>query len=193
MRQIESKKDIEKRRRKNQIIIGAILIIVMLGSTFGYAISSLNKDNSGDNKLDYRGYKFVEQNGFWGTTIGNYDFLFRYNPTQVESMEIEGDLNYLTSYSGKPLYVFSEDYVAEVEIYRNLGNIVQRFQGACPEGTNCTEDWPVKDCSNNFIIIKKANESRIYQEQNCAFIEGNAENLTQITDEFLFKITGIES
>jgi hypothetical protein len=74
-----------------------------------------------------------------------------------------------------------------------LINVIQRFQDACPEKTNCTEDWPTKDCSNNFIIIKKANESKIYQNESCVFIEGREENLTQITDEFLFKITGIES
>ena len=35
-------------------------------------------------------------------------------------------------------------------------------------------------------------KANIYQQENCVFIEGPRENLTQITDEFLFKITGIE-
>lgn len=191
MRAIESKKELEKKRRKNQIIIGAILIIVMLGSTFGYAISTLNRDdNSGSEKVEYNGYEFIGTNGFWATSIGNYQFLFRYNPTEVE--RIEGELRYINSYSGVPLYIFTENDGAGVEIYRNLGNVVQRFQGACLEEEGCPENWPIKDCSNNFIIIKEANESRVYQQENCAFIEGPRENLTQITDGFLFKIIGIE-
>jgi hypothetical protein len=194
MREIESKKEAEKRRKRNQWIIGGIMIIVMLGSTFGYAFYRLGGDTTDVNKIEYNGYKFTNQNDFWTTTIGNYEFMFKYNPTQVERIENEGGaLNYLNSYSGKPLYISSEDYVAEVEIYRNLGNIVQRFQGACLEEKDCPENWPIKDCSNNFIIIKKANESRIYQNQSCAFIEGREENLTQITDEFLFWISGIEN
>lgn len=190
MRSIGSKKDIEKRQKRNQWIIGGILIIVMLGSTFGYAFYHIGSNNGERIKIEYNGYEFLGQNDFWITTIGGYEFMFRYSPTQVEKSEEE--LNYLNSYSGKPLYIFSEDYVAEVEIYRNLGDIVQRFQGGCPENITCTQDWPVKDCSNNFIIIKKANESRIYQQDNCVFIEGPEGNLTQLTDEFLFKITGIE-
>jgi hypothetical protein len=193
MREIESKQEAERKRKRKQWIIGGILIVLMLGSTFGYAFYQLGNKEDSSNKVEYNGYKFIGENGFWTTNIGNYGFMFRYNPTEVEKIESEGsELNYLNSYSERPLYIFSEDYVAEVEIYRNLGDIVQRFQGGCPENTNCTQDWPVKDCSNNFIIIKKANESRIYQNQSCVFIEGPQENLTQITDEFLFRITGIE-
>ena len=37
MKAIESKRETEKKQKRNQWIIGGILIIVMLGSTFGYA------------------------------------------------------------------------------------------------------------------------------------------------------------
>jgi hypothetical protein len=189
MRDLESKQDIEKRRRKNQWIIGGILILLMLGSTFGIIVDSFGTKNT-TGKVEYNGYKFVDESGFWTTTIGSYKFIFTYNPEQVE--RIPTTVNYLTGYAGTPLYISSEDYVAEVEIYRNLGSIVQRFQGACLNETNCPDNWPIKDCSNNFIIIKVANESKIYQDQKCVFIEGKQENLTQMTDEFLFWITGIE-
>jgi hypothetical protein len=192
MREIESKEEIERKRKRNQWIIGGIMIVVMLGSTFGYAFYQLGNNNKGDsNKIEYNGYAFVNQNDFWAITIGNYNFLFKYNPTEVEKSNSE--LNYLNSYSGQILYIFSEDNLASWEIQRNLGGIAQRIQGACPQNTNCTENWPIKDCSSNFILIKKANESRIYQNQSCVFIEGKEENLTQMADEFLFKITGIES
>jgi hypothetical protein len=190
MRALESKQDIEKRQRKNQWIIGGILIIVMLGSTFGYAFYQLGNDNQSAGKIEYNGYTFLDQNGFWTTTIGTSQFAFRHNPDQVE--RIPAQVHYLNSYSGVPLYISSEDYVSSGEIYNNLGKIVQRFQGACLSETNCSQDLPIKDCSNNFIIIKIANESKIYQDQNCVFIEGKQENITQVTDEFLFWITGIE-
>jgi hypothetical protein len=189
MRALESKQEIEKRRRRNQWIIGGILILVMLGSTFGYAFYQLGSQNTTD-KVEYNGYTFLDQNGFWTTTIGSSKFIFKYNPTQVE--RIQTQVRYLNSYSGLPLYISSEDYASSGEIYNNLNGMVQRFQGACLNETNCQEDWPIKDCSNNFIIIKIANDSKIYQDQNCVFIEGKQENLTQITDEFLFWITSIE-
>lgn len=189
MRAIESKKDREKRQRKNQWIIGGILIFIMLGSTFGYAFYQLgNKSDNGS--VEYNGYSFTNENDFWTTTIGTNKFTFKYNPAEVERTDSE--LNPLSSYSGFPVYISSEDYISEVEIYRNLGNIVQRFQGACLEEKGCKENWPIKSCSNNFIIIRKSNESRIYQNESCVFIEGKEEDLTQMTDEFLFKILGIE-
>ena len=190
IRNLESKQEVEKRKRKNQWIIGGILIIVMLGSTFGYAFYQLSGNKTDITKFSYNGYNFLNENDFWTTTIGSYKFMFKYNPSQVE--RIPAKVNYLNTYSGAPLYVSSEDYVATAEVYQNLGNIVQRFQGACLNETNCQENWPIKDCSNNFIIIRISNESRIYQDQKCVFIEGKQENITQITDEFLFWTTGIE-
>jgi hypothetical protein len=191
MREIESKKEAEKRNKKNQWIIGGILIIIMFGSTFGIIVDSFGKNNSNTGKVEYNGYKFTNQNDYWTTTVGSYNFVFKYNPTQVE--KINSSLRYVNNYSGVPIYISSEDYISEVEIYQNLGNIVQRFQRACLEEKGCAENVPIKDCSNNFIIIRKANESNIYQNQSCVFIEGPQENLTAITDEFLFKILGMEN
>ena len=164
MKAIESKRETEKKQKRNQWIIGGILIIVMLGSTFGYAFYHFG-DKEDVDKVEYNGYVFLNQNDFWITNIGTYQFMFKYNPLQVEKTDAE--LNYLDSYSGVPLYIFSEDYVAEVEIYRNLGNVVQRFQGACLSEENCQENWPIKDCSNNFIIIRLSNESKISQDGAC--------------------------
>lgn len=189
IKSIESKEDIKKRQRKNQWIIGGILIFVMLGSTFGIIVDSFGNNSSAD-KVKYNGYTFLNENGLWTTTIGSSKFTFQYNPTQIE--RIQTKLNYLTEYSGAPLYISSEDYASEAEIYNNLGKIVQRFQEACLNETNCQQDLPIKDCSNNFIIIKITNESKIYQDQKCVFIEGKQGNITQMTDEFLFWITGIE-
>ena len=185
---IESKKDAKKKQKKNQIIIGLILIFILLGSTFGIIVDSFG-NNSGVEKVEYNGHEFVYKNDFWATSIGNYEFLFKYNPTQVE--RINSDVKDISNYAGLPVYISSEDYISEVEIYRNMGNIVERFQGACLEEEGCKENWPIKDCSSNFIIIKKSNESNIYQDRGCAFIEGKEEDLTKVVDEFLFKILNI--
>ena len=103
-------------------------------------------------------------------------------------------MNDLGSYKNKPLYIFSEDSEAELEIYRNLfyqNQIVQRFQEACPEGEKCEKNIPTKTCDDNFIIIKENEKSEIIQEKNCVFIRGEVGNLTKSSDEFLFKILGI--
>ena len=190
MRKIISKYKENKKKRRNGIIIGLVLVGVMLFSVLGYAFRGGGNDDI--KKLNYNGFEFVEQNGFWFTNIENFQFAFKYNPQQIE--EIDSEVKYLDNYYNKPLYISSENNEAELEIYRNLfyqNQIVQRMQSACLDEKECDENLPVKTCEDNFIIIKENNISEIIQEENCVFIQGKEENLTKITDEFLFKILGI--
>ncbi len=190
MRKITSKYKENKRKRRNGMIIGLILVGVMLFSILGYAFRG--QENNDIKKLNYNGFEFVEQNGFWFTNTENFQLVFKYNPQQIE--KIASELKNLNNYYGKTLYISSENSEAGSEIYRNLfyqNQIVQRMQSACLEEDICNENLPVKTCEDNFIIIKPDNISEITQEENCVFIKGEEENLIKITDEFLFKIFGI--
>jgi len=187
MRKLKSKQEEKKRQKQNQWIVGAILIFVMFGSVFGIVANSFGKQED-KNKINYNGFKFINQNGFWFTTIGNFDFVFKYNPK--ETTKINSELKSLSNYNSKPLYISSEDYSSKTEIYRNFKQIAERMQDACFK--ECDEDLPVKTCEDNFIIIRESNSTNITQQNNCVFIEGKKENLTELTDEFLFKVIGIE-
>jgi len=189
MRKILSKKELEKNKKTKQYIVGGILIFIMLFSTIGYAFQGSGEESS-NSKLNYNGFEFINSNGYWELSIGTYNFLFRYNPNQVEKTDAE--LNYFNSYAGKPLYIYSENSDATYEIYSNLNQIVERMQSACPESEICNKDIPTKNCENNFIIIRESETNKITQNENCVFIEGKSENLTQLTDEFLFKIIGVD-
>jgi len=189
MRKLVSKEEEAKKTKRNQIIAGIVLAIVMILSTIGFAFQGRN-DNTSEGtspggEVDYNGFKFINQNGLW--ILGN--FVFRYTPQEVENIGI--GINPITNYQGKPAYIYSEDSDAEVEIGGNLRLVVQRIQEACPENIVCPADIPVKTCNDNFIIIKESNMSNIIQDNNCVFIEGPKENLTQLSDQFLFKALGI--
>lgn len=191
MRRIVSKEQSSKKQKRNNLILAGLLIIIMCGSIFGVIVGSFGDSSTKTEKINYNGYDFINSNGFWTTNIGDYGFEFQYNPTQVE--KIPSTVNLLNEYKGKTLYFSSENSVALVEIYKNLNSIVGRFQEACLNEEECEGDLPIKDCSNNFIIIKESNSTNILQDENCVFIEGNSENITATTDEFLFKILGIEN
>jgi hypothetical protein len=190
MRKIISKKDDERKNRRTQLIVGVLLILIMGLSTVGY---SLNKQEKNSEKIIYKNIEFARENNLWNANIGNFQFGFLYNPTETE--KIESTLNYLNEYDNQPLYIYSENSDAMMEIYRNLfyyNKIIERIQEACPVGKICDDEIPVKNCTNNFIIIQKAEVSEIRQEDNCVFISGKDEELVKITDEFLFKISGIQ-
>ncbi|MEK6945880.1 MAG: hypothetical protein AABW63_03740 [Nanoarchaeota archaeon] len=191
MRKIMSKEEEDKKKKRNQLIIGGILVFVMIASTVGYAFQSQDTTNTNSGKINYNNYEFLNQNNLWYTIIGSYQFAFAYNPTQVE--KIDSQINLLSSYSAQPVYISSQSYDSESEIYRNLDSIVLRRQYACLENETCSDSsLPVKTCADNFIIIEESNSSEIIQRQNCVFIKGKFEDLPKITDEFLFKILGIE-
>ena len=192
MRKIISKHTENKRKKRNGLIMGIILIFIMFFSVIGYSFRG--REDNDVKKIDYKRFEFIEGNGFWILNIENLNFVFKYNPYEVEKINYR--LKYLDNYYEKPLYVSSENRDAELEIYKNLdpriNQIVQRIQSACLDSENCDGNLPVKTCEDNFIMIKESNVSKIIQEENCVFIEGKKEDLVKITDEFLFKILGIE-
>ncbi len=191
MRKLGSKRKEAKKQKRKQLIVGIVLASILFVSIFGYSFGRGGGSENEEKKITYNGYEFLEQNGFWFTEIGNFEFSFRYNPNETE--QIDSSLNFLESYYEKPLYISSEDIESSSEIYRNLEQIIQRMQLACLEGEECVDDkHPIKTCEDNFIIITESNTTEVVQEDNCVFISGEAENLTKITDGFLLKIIGVQ-
>ena len=190
MRKITSKKKEEKKQKRNQLIGGLVLISILFVSLVGYGFGgrSVNQE-----EISYKGQEFVEQNGFWITKIGDFEFSLRYKPNELD--EIDTDLHFLDDYLGEPLYISSDDIESESEIYRNLigqNSIALRMQLACLDGEVCeNKELPVKTCDDNFIVIRESSQPKVIQNNNCVFIRGEMENLTRITDGFLLKIIGL--
>lgn len=192
MRKIISKEEEARKSKRNQLIIGGILILVMVASSLGYAFTR-EQSGTASEKIIYNGIEFDKTGNLWNANTGNFQFSFLYNPQ--ETVKINSILNPLGNYANKPLYIYSQSAMATAEIYRNLfyqNQIVQRVQNACFEGETCNDNSPVKTCQDNLIIIKESNNTGVKQQDNCVFIEGNAGNLTKLSDSFLFKITGIQ-
>ncbi len=191
MRKIVSKEQGEKKRKRNQLIVGGILVLIMILSTVGYAFTQNEKSTGAGKKITYKGIDFVQQNDYWFATIGGAQFAFKYNPQETE--EINGIMTIgINSYSGKPLYISSDNFDAEAELYRNLDSIILRRQYACLEGETCNKEYPVKNCTDNLIIIKKAEQNSISQQENCVFIEGIKNETVKLVDKFLYKALGIQ-
>jgi len=190
MRKITSKRKHEKKQKRNQLIVGVAMILLLSLSIVGYGLGGKSIKQS---KIIYDGHEFVEESGYWFVEIGNLEFSFRYNPNEIE--EIDSDLNLLNDYSGKPLYISSDDIESSSEIYRNLvdqNSIVLRMTLACLDGEECEDEERVtKTCEDNFIIIQEAETTSVMQEDNCVFIKGKLEDLAEITDGFLLNIIGI--
>ena len=184
MRRIISKETEAKRQKRNQKMLGAFLLFIMFFSVVAYSFQTLTRDLENQNpeakKIDYNGFEFTEQNGFWVLNKDGNSFIFKFNPNQVE--RINAELNSLESYYNKILHLNSESLEAESEIRVNLAGFVSKIEKSLNE-----------TCDGNTIVIKEGNESMIRREKNCVFIEGNAENLGKLADEFLFNILEVRN
>jgi len=191
IRKINSKEEIDKKRQRNNLIIGIVLIGVMALSTLGYSFMGSEEDSKIEKTFKYNNHEFNLISGSWILELGNYQFGFKTKPVDANA-DISGNLKLLTNYEKKPLYISSKDSVATTEIYQNLGQLASRVQFACTSKEECKEDYPIKDCTNNFIIININESNSITQEQNCVYINAEKNNLINATDEFLYKIMGVK-
>ena len=185
MRKIISKYEQDKKKRRNQFIIGGVLMTIMLISVLGYAFQGqlINPagGSSSNGSITYNGITFENQSGFWVTTYKNQNLVFTYNPSEItNSVNITENINDI---SGKPLYIYSDDNNAESELTMNLAEFAN---GIIPLQSLSNED-----CSNNEIIIQNNSIPSVNQEQNCILISGQGQDLIAMTDNVLFKLFGI--
>ena len=192
MRSLVHKKDNTKR---NQILLGGFLILVMLFSTLGYALSGRGEGDK-NKKIEYNGIEFIQDtSGYWYSQIQGYEFITKYNPEELEDISFLNTLS-INDYSNKPLYFVGGAGEPVSEIDRNLRErFVLRTREACLNEEDCEGDLPIKNCSvDNMITINEAlgNQTEtIYQEEKCIFIIASYANQTRYADKFLFDILGL--
>ena len=199
MKRIISNEDRERVNRRNQLIVGIILILLMLFSTVGFAFSFGISGNAVE-EIEYNGIEFSRDvnTGYWNFNVGNNDFFTVYNPEEVQDIKF---VNHKTiqNYAGKPLYFIGEAGDGFAELYRAISNFALRIGGACLD-EECKEDYPIKNCEiDNVIIIEEVIDNvednikeGITTKNNCVYIRAKPENLVKYADAYLFNLLGIK-
>lgn len=199
MRKILDTKDSTKKQKKNTIILGVVLIIIMAFSTLGYAFFSSDKsDEQTDEKISYKEIEFQKTEfGLWEFEINGYEFATRYNPLETENIT-NNILKNIQNYQGKVLYfgVDSAEAISQIgnqEISSNLNDFILRANMACLTD-NCSEDYPIKNCSEENIIIfeDKQGNPELSEKENCIYVRSSNQEILRSSDAFLFKILGLQ-
>lgn len=196
MRKIRNKKEEERIRKRNNLVMTILLSLILLFSIGGYSFMGGDSSEKNSNKIiDYNGLKFYNQNNYWMSDNGDFNIIIKNNPNNLSDIKISNSLKGINNYYNKPLYIYSENPSATQEIHNNFNlktnSIVERIQEACIENKTCDKNLPIKDCKDNLIIIKESEETQIYQQENCVFIKANNTEITKATDKFLLNILGI--
>ena len=191
LKKILTQEEKARRSRRNQILVGGVLIVLMIVSTLGYSLMSGDGNNSGD-RVTELGINFVRDGGLWKIVINGARagvpseegivFGFQYLPSEIGDVFVSGDYDF-GDYNGKVLY-FVNGSEGSSEILNNLGRYVLRYQSACLNGTICGGDLPLKSCDDNLIIFESGNETSVWKEDNCVHIVGDG---VRGADAFLYK------
>lgn len=189
-RSISSLEKDKDKTKKNQRILGIVLIVVMFGSVFGVIVGSFNSDK--EEQLKYKNYDLIKNNGIYELRVGQSSFYFSKNPNELSRNYDVNVTKLITNYVSTTLYVDTNDYYAAQEIQNNLEPYVVRIQPACISEDSCpSNELPIKTCDENVIIIRESEENKIYEDNKCVFIEGKSENLSELVDIFILKILGL--
>jgi len=168
LRKIKTQEEIERKKNRNGVVVGAVLVFLMILSTAGYSLMSRNNNS---NEVHDSGIKFVREGGLWKTFVEDKFLWFQFLPSELENISIEGEYD-LSDYLNKPLY-FTSSNEAVSEIINNLGDGVQRYQEVCVDDECDDETLPIKTCMDNVIIFREGDKNRIYKDENCVYIEGD--------------------
>lgn len=179
MRKIKSREEIESGQKRLKFIIGMVFIILLVFSTAGFAL--YGRSDTTDTDLGGANQDVYYNGQYWVYSSGGQEFYFINSPEDVQDIpvEVNGGIEYLVD---KPLFIDSGDLLAVNELSINLGRYAARIQEACYG--KCDEDLPEKNCAENLIVVREANDNRVYQEENCVFIEGDVRGV----DAFLYRI-----
>ncbi|MFH1500648.1 MAG: hypothetical protein ABIE22_01755 [archaeon] len=189
MQKILSKEQKTKSEKRNKTILGVAMVALLVLSTAGYAFFSNGEDSESSEKKTYNGIDFYSlSNSLWGFKVDNLEFYTRYYPGDTENISVP--FVSLQNYRGKNLYFVSEDSQAKTEIYQNMKYYIDRVQDVCFYD-NCTEDLPIKNCSENIVLISIGNNTGVEQEENCIFIKAPSSEIIRASDAFIFKVLGI--
>ena len=183
MRKIGSEREDERKRKRNILVISSFMLLVLLVGTVGYGFIS-NPNNSGGNVgTEIKEGEVLQVGNQWAVKIGSQTYYFSNSPEELKDIPIDITRN-LNSYVGKNLYIVSKSDAIASQIRTLLSSYASRVQEAC--FGSCEENLPEKDCSDDLIIWKDSLENKVYQEENCIFIEGD----TRAVDVFLYRMLG---
>ena len=189
LKKIKTQEQAAREKKRNQIIVGSLLMGILLLSSIGYSFFSKDKTNNfGEQIVEENGLEFTKTNGIWSTKINGLEFGFQFLPSEVSDVPVDISLS-LADYTGKVVYFVNANAISS-EIVPNLNSYVLRSQESCLEGESCSrKDLPVKNCDEKLIIYKESNDTKVSQDKGCVYLQGDA---IKASDAFLYKILGVD-
>lgn len=180
MRQIETADIREAQRKRRQLILSVFMIVILLGSTAGYAISLIG-DNSSTGTVGNEPYF---DGSSWIVPYGGGGFRLASSPDEARTVSVSEDIT-SARFQGATVYLSSESDAISQTLTSVLSVFATRVQKAC-YGSCEDQDLPEKGCQDNVILWKPGEQRAVYTNQSCVIIEGDI----VAVDAFLYRMLG---
>ncbi len=192
---------------KSTLLLIAIIAVIAIGFIMIVTIKSEPKVET----VTYNGFEFLHINGLWRTTWERdgqpYELDFRFNPSQVEHIKVEGSTD--IRFQQQTLYLTFDPsdelnndnaYVAlaAVELSSKLVQPFERdvFASCTRNETKDCADRPIITCENtnsSVVYLKQSEEAKIILDGNCVTFYGRGDELVKAADRALFEWLNIMS
>jgi len=176
-----------KNKRILTSFFGIFIISIMV-----FSVLNVYQSRDKTKEIEYNGYKFYENNGYWVTNINGQQLTFRYNPLELSNISLLNYNVYDKIYlSYNPKHFDEERFVLGESLslfkYVNIKPIL-----SCYEEKDCP-DIPLVDCDNYNSILLKYNENKtnIYIENKCLILEGSTEEQIKYVYKITYNLLGI--
>ncbi len=174
-----SQQEIEKKKKRRNYLFIALMLVILIGSSAGFAFLSNpgntnNPSNTNSNGVTSVGDKFALQ-------YGQETLYFANSPESVKEIPVDMIFT-LNNYYSKPLYLAVESDIVSYELSSTVGRYAERVQKACYG--ECNSTLPEKNCTDNLIVWINKEDNKVYQQDNCVFLEGDL----KASDAFLYKL-----
>lgn len=180
MRKIMTPEEQKEREQKRVRILGLFMLLIMLGSTAGFAFISYQQDAPIESSETLQ-----DTGNGWILRWNDQTFSLRASPSAVADIPVESTFS-VEEYSGKVLYVAADSDAVTSEIASTLGRYASRVQPACYG--QCERDLPEVNCNSTLIVWESADEGKVYRQDQCVIIKGDI----RAVDAFIYRTLGVQ-
>lgn len=183
MRRIETSEEKEARQKRKSMFISLALLFILVISTLGYAFLSFQENNNGSGNKNLNSTQPQTSDMRWLLEYKGKQMSLVSSKESVSDIPVDIFLD-INNYQNNQIYIDSEnnsgifyELALNFEIYTS-----KRPAPACYG--SCEENIPEKNCSSFLIVYNKSDENKVYQKDNCVFIEGDI----RAADAFIYKL-----
>lgn len=187
MKALESAEVRELKREKTRKLLAyfmlAILVLSSVGFAFYYAAANGAVQENANQEIQpiTESSQIYQIGDRWAVPFSGQVFYLQKSPEQTSNVSVNINKT-LSGYIQNQVYIDIKNIDLLNEVNSVILTYTDRVQEACYG--KCEEDLPEKTCDVNMIVWKDSKEQRVYQDNNCVFIEGD---ITAV-DAFIYNL-----